>query len=113
MHWARNNLAEHAKRSIYSDQQWWCPIWGRHAGGRRERGRSLARAIVAFTEAMTQAIDWLSTAVYYDVVKQLTVWHNQGKRRHDVGGRVATSPVQVGTVRLVLSFPPLIFSHLW
>ena len=77
-----------------------------------ERGRSLARAIVTFTQAMTQAIDGLSTAVYYDIVKRLTVWHNRGKRWHDGGGRANTSPVQVGTSRLVLSFPPLIFSRL-
>jgi hypothetical protein len=37
MHWARNNLEEHAERLVYSDQQRWRPIWGRHAGGRRER----------------------------------------------------------------------------
>jgi hypothetical protein len=80
------------------------------AGG--ERGRSLARAIVAFNEATTQAIDELSTAVYCDMVKRLTTWHNQGKQRHDGVGRAATSPVQVGTARLVLSFPPLIFSRL-
>jgi hypothetical protein len=77
-----------------------------------ERGRSLARAIVAFTEAMTLAIDELSTTVYCDVVKWLTTWHDQGKQRHDGGGRAATSSVQVGTSRLVLSFPPLIFSRL-
>jgi hypothetical protein len=26
VHWARNNLTKHAKRSIYRDQQRWCPI---------------------------------------------------------------------------------------
>jgi hypothetical protein len=36
MHWAHNNLAELAMHSIYKDQQRWCPIWGRHASGRRE-----------------------------------------------------------------------------
>jgi hypothetical protein len=38
VHWARNNLTEHIERSIYRDQQWWHPIWGRHVGGRREGG---------------------------------------------------------------------------
>jgi hypothetical protein len=36
VHWTRNNLPKHGERSIYRDQQRWCPIWGRHAGGRRE-----------------------------------------------------------------------------
>jgi hypothetical protein len=60
---------------------------------------------VAFIKAMTQAINRLSTVVYCDVVKRLTAWHNRGKRRHDGGSRADTSPVKVGTARLVLSIP--------
>jgi hypothetical protein len=60
---------------------------------------------VAFTEAMVQAIGGLSTAVYCDMVKRLTAWHNPGKRWHDGGGHADTSPVQVGMARLVLSIP--------
>jgi hypothetical protein len=67
VHWARNNLMKHAERSIYRDQQWWHPIWGRHTGGRR-KGRSLARVTVAFTGATTQTIDMPSIATYCDVV---------------------------------------------
>jgi hypothetical protein len=48
MHWVRNKLMEHAERSIYSDQQRWRPIWGRHAGGRREGG------------SHRRALSWLS-----------------------------------------------------
>jgi hypothetical protein len=36
VHLVRNNLTEHAERSIYRDQQRWHPIWGRHTGGQRE-----------------------------------------------------------------------------
>jgi hypothetical protein len=32
--WLRNELTEQVGASIYSDQQRWRPIWGRHAGGR-------------------------------------------------------------------------------
>jgi hypothetical protein len=60
---------------------------------------------MAFTEAMTQAIDMLSTAVYCDAMKRLTAWHKRGKQRHDGGGRADTSPVQVGTARQVLPIP--------
>jgi hypothetical protein len=36
---------------------------------------------VAFTGAMSQAIDGLSTVVYCDVVTLLNTWHPYGKRR--------------------------------
>jgi hypothetical protein len=40
-----------------------------------------------------------------NMVKWLTAWHNQGKQRHDDGGRAATSPVQVGTATGQFSAP--------
>jgi hypothetical protein len=36
VHWAHNNLSEFARASIYRFHQRWHPIWGRHAGSRRE-----------------------------------------------------------------------------
>jgi hypothetical protein len=35
-------------------------------------------------------MDWLSTAVYGDVVKRLTMWQGREERRHDGDGHVAT-----------------------
>jgi hypothetical protein len=40
-----------------------------------------------------------------NMVKRLMAWHNQGKRRHDDGGRVDTSSVQVGTTTEQFSAP--------
>jgi hypothetical protein len=38
----------------------------------------------------------MAVTACYDVVNQLKACHNRDKRRHDGGGRAATSPVQVG-----------------
>jgi hypothetical protein len=43
---------------------------------RPERGgESPARTTVAFTGVMSQAMDRLPTAIYYDVVTLLSTWH--------------------------------------
>jgi hypothetical protein len=65
---------EHTERSIYRDQQWWRPIWGRHAGGQRG-GESPASANLAFTEAKLPAMDRLPLTVHCDVVTFLRTWH--------------------------------------
>jgi hypothetical protein len=64
-------------------------------GGRRE-GESPANAIVAFTEAMLQAMDRLSMTVYCDVIRLRSTWH-PGSRRQTLARSPGPAAGQVGT----------------
>jgi hypothetical protein len=68
MHWACNNLAEHAERSIYSHQQRWRPIWGRHARGLREREVTSA-SYRGGHWLMSYGGHWLLSTTHGDMVK--------------------------------------------
>jgi hypothetical protein len=46
-----------------------------------EKGKSLARATVAVTEAMLQAMDTLLILVHCDVVNLRAPWHPSGRRQ--------------------------------
>jgi hypothetical protein len=55
--------------------------FGRGKLAAEERGESPARNTVAFTGAMSQAMDRLPTMVFCDVVTLLSTWHPGGKRQ--------------------------------
>jgi hypothetical protein len=61
-----------------------------------ERGESPTSAIVAFTEAMLQAMDRLPMTVYCDVVRLQSTWH-PGGRRWTPGRSPGPAVGQVGT----------------
>jgi hypothetical protein len=46
-----------------------------------ERGSSLVRAVVAFTGAVSQAMNKLPKVVYCNVVKLRGTWHSHGRRQ--------------------------------
>jgi hypothetical protein len=62
----RKNLPELAVHSNYSIRERWQPKRG---------GESPTRTIMAFTGAVSQAMDSLPTTVYCDVVTLLSMWH--------------------------------------
>jgi hypothetical protein len=90
VHWACNNLTEHAERSVYRDQQQWRPIWGRHAGDRRK-----AKVI----GASYRGIHWSNDsddrhAIYSDLLRRgnkVVAWRAWVNDDHRGDSRAATS----------------------
>jgi hypothetical protein len=110
--WLRNKLMELVVHSIYSICERWLQIWKREAGGRRG-GWVTGANYVAFTGAMSQAMDRLPTAIYCDVVTLLNMWRLGVKRQTpsrviSTGRRASGYGSQLMASSAVKIFSPLV-----
>jgi hypothetical protein len=69
-----------------------CSKFWTKGSSRDERVSQRSSYTMALNGVRTQGGKWLSTTTYCGVVRRRMAWHDRGKRRHDGGGRVTTSP---------------------